>query len=109
MCTERNLYNNIEPYQPRQQATRLKKFTAITTSELEKMIREMPSKTCQQDKIPTDKLKEVLEGCLLAITYITNSSLDTRRFCEEWKEAIVKPLEKKLSGRLVKTNYRPAI
>ena len=67
----------------------------------------MPSKTCQLDIIPTDKLKEVLEGCLPAITHITNSSLDTSSFCEEWKEAIVKPLVKKPSGGLVKTNYIP--
>ena len=67
----------------------------------------MPSKTCQLDIISTDKLKEVLEGCLSAITHITNSSLDTSSFCEEWKEAIVKPLVKKASGGLVKRNYRP--
>ena len=60
----------------------------------------MPLKTCQLDIIPTDKLKEVLEGCLPAITHITNSSPDTSSFCEEWKEAIVKPLVKKLSGGL---------
>ena len=36
-----------------------------------------------------------------------NSSLDKSSFCEEWKEAIVKPLVKKLSGGLVKINYRP--
>ena len=66
----------------------------------------MSLKTCQLDIIPTDKLKEVLEGCLPAITHIANSSIDTSSFCEEWKEAIVKPLIKKLSGGLVKTNYR---
>ena len=68
----------------------------------------MPSKTCQLDIIPTNKLKEVLEGCPLAITHITNSSLDTSSFCEEWKEAIVKTLVMKLPGWLVKINYRPA-
>ena len=53
------------------------------------------------------QLKEVLEGCLPAITHITNSSLVTSSFCEGWKEPIVKPQVKKLSGGLVKTNYRP--
>ena len=72
-----------------------------------KNIRGMPLKTCQLDIIPTDKLKEVLEGCLPAVTHITNSSLHTSSSCEEWKEAIVKPLIKKPSGGLVKTNYRP--
>ena len=64
------------------------------------IIRAMPLKTCQLDIILTDKLKEILEGCLPAITHITNSSLDTSSFCEEWKEAIVKPLVKKPSGGL---------
>ena len=67
----------------------------------------MPSKTCQLDIISMDKLKEVLEGCLTAITHTTNSSLNMSSFCEEWKAATVKPLVKKLSGGLVKTNYRP--
>ena len=51
--------------------------------------------------------KQVLEGCLPAITHITKSSLDTSSFCKEWKEVIVKLLLKKLSDGLVKTNYRP--
>ena len=104
----RERFTDIEPYQPRQlDVPLLRKFTPVTTSQLEKTIKGMPSKTYQLDIIPTDKLKEVLEGCLPAITHITNSSLDTRSFCEEWKEAIVKTLVKKPSGGLVKTNYRP--
>ena len=71
------------------------KFAPVTTGQLEKAIRGMPSKICQLDIIPTDKLKDILEGCLPAITHITNSSLDTGSFCEEVKEAIVKSLVKK--------------
>ena len=50
----------------------------------------MPAKTCQLDIIPTDRLNQVLEGCLPAFTHITNKSLDTKQFCEEWKDALVK-------------------
>ena len=104
----REKFKDIEPYQPRQpDVPLLRKFTSNTTSELEMTIRGMQSRTCQLDIIPTDKLKEVLEGCLPATTHITNSSLDTSSFCEGWKEAIVEPLVKKLSGGIVKTNYRP--
>ena len=39
--------------------------------------------------------------------YITNLSLETSEFCAEWKEAIVKPLIKKPSARLIKPTYRP--
>ena len=102
----REKFKNFEPYQPKQlDVPLLRKFAPVTTSQLEKTIKGMPSKTCQIDIIPTDTLKEVLEGCLPTITHITNSSLDTSSFCEEWKEAIVKPLVKKPSGRQVKTNY----
>ena len=44
------------------------------------------------------KLKEVLEGCLPAITHITNSLLDSGSFCEEWKEAIVKTIYRPVSN-----------
>ena len=50
----------------------------------------------------------MLEGGLLPVTHIANRLLDTSQFCEEWKEALVKPLIKKPSGDLEKkTNYRP--
>ena len=41
-----------------------------------------------------------------ALTHIINRSLDTNQFCKEWKEALVKPLNKASSGK-EKTNYRP--
>ena len=66
----------------------------------------MPAKTGQLDIISTDRLKHVLEGCLPALAHITNRSLDTNQFCEEWKEALIKPLIKKPSAGLEKTNYR---
>ena len=92
----------IELYQPRQLDVQL--LRNLHQLQLEKTIRGMPMKTCQLSIIPTDKLKEVLERYLPAITHITYSSLNASSFCEEWMEAIVKPLVKKPSGRLVKTN-----
>ena len=63
-------FKDIEPYQPTQlDVPQIRKFAPVTTSQLEKTIRGMPSKTCQLDIIPTDKLKEVLQGCLPAITH----------------------------------------
>ena len=66
----------------------------------------MPAKTCQLDIIPTDRLKQVLEGCLPTLIHITNGSLDTNQFCEEWKEALVKPLTKKPSAGLEKNKLQ---
>ena len=54
----------------------------------------MPTKSCQLDIIPTDKLKKVLGGCLPALTHIINKKLETNQFCSEWKEALFKLLIK---------------
>ena len=53
------------------------------------MINSMPSKTCPLDTLQMDRLKQVLEGCLPAITHIINTSLDLSKFCSVWKEALV--------------------
>ena len=54
----------------------------------------MPTKSCQLNVIPTDKLKRVLGGCLPALTHIMNKSLETNQFCGKQKEALVKPMIK---------------
>ena len=83
-------FTNIPAYQPWQLDTP----QPVTQSQLAKIVKLMPAKTCQLDIIPTDRLKQVLEGCLPALTYITNRSLDKNQFCKEWKEELVKPLIK---------------
>ena len=74
---------------------------------LGRIIKQMPPKTCKQDTLPTGKLQEVLKGCLPALTHLVNSLLDQGSFCEEWKEAIVKPLIKKITLGTQNSNYRP--
>ena len=104
----RDRFKEIEPYQPRQLGTtRLEKFTPITNSQLEKTIHNMKPKMCALDPIPTSKLKEIIEGCIPAITHLVNSSLDQGAFCNTWKEALVKPLIKKKSLGTQNSNYRP--
>ena len=51
--------------------------------------------------------KEILEGCLPALTHLVNSSLVQGRFCEEWKEALVKPLITKIALGMQNSNKRP--
>ena len=101
-------FKNILAYQPKQLDTqKLKKFTPVTQNQLSNIVKAMPAKSCQLDIIPTDRLRQVLEGCLPALTHITNKSLDTNQFCKEWKEELVKPLIKKPSAGLERANYRP--
>ena len=88
-------FTNLPAYKPNKSDTpKLKNFT-ISQNQLEKTVREMPTKSCQLDVIPTDKLQRILGGCLPALTHIINKSLETNQFCSEWKEALVKPLIKK--------------
>ena len=53
----RDEFINIPAYQPKQLNTpKFKKFTPVTQSQLAKIIKAMPTKTCKLDVIPTDKL-----------------------------------------------------
>ena len=79
----------------------------VTSSTLDRIIKQMPPKTCVLDTLPTAKLQELLDGCLPALMHLVNSLLDQGRFCEEWKEAIVKPLIKKITLGTLNSNYRP--
>ena len=93
-------FTNLPTYKPYERdIPKLKNFTSITQNQLEKTIREMPTKSCQLNVIPTDKLKRILGGCLPALTHIIKKSLETNQFCSEWKEALVKPLIKKTNSR----------
>ena len=49
----------------------------------------------------------MLTSVLPAITRIINLSLSEGVFDESWKEAIIRPLIKKLGHDLVTSNYRP--
>ena len=104
----RDRFTDIEPYQPsRLDTPQLGKFAPVTSSMLGRIIKQMPPKTCKLDTLPTAKLQEVIEGCLPALTHLVNSLLDQGSFCEEWKEAIVKPLIKKITLGTKNSNYRP--
>ena len=103
----REEFTNIPAYQPKQLDTpKLKKFIPVMQSQLAKIIKAMPTKTCQLDVFPTDKLKQVLEVCLPILTHIINKMVDTNQFCNECKEALVQMLIKKPMASQVKSNYR---
>ena len=57
--------------------------------------------------IPTWLLKECLDSLLPVLTLLVNKSLQIGYFPEEWKNALVKPLLKKLGLELVFPSFRP--
>ena len=101
-------FNNIALYKTEPDPIpQLNKFSPINEIDLCKIIKAMPSKSCELDYMGTDKIKEVLHTCLPSITKIVNLSLEKGTFSNQWKTAIVKPLIKAKTKGTAYTNYRP--
>ena len=101
-------FKDIPQYKiPPRDTPTLRSFAATTENNLLKLIREMPTKTCDSDIIPTKLLKEILPTIIPALTKITNLSINNGEFSEKWKSATVKPLIKSLSKGTTHQNYRP--
>ena len=66
----------------------------MSESDLLKIRKAMPLKSCELGYMETDKIKEVLHTCIPSITKIVKLSLDKGAFSNQWKTAIVKPLIK---------------
>ena len=83
-------------------------FNHVTSSEIEKLIKSSPTKSCVSDPLPTSILKECLQVLLPAITNIVNLSLSSSTFPQQFKDAVVTPTLKKasLNPEILK-NYRP--
>ena len=105
----RSRFNNIQPYKPNEKCNipLISKFAPVSGRQLEKTKTRMPSKTCTLDIMRTARLKEVLGTILPSLAHIVNKSLDQGTFYTDWKEALVKPLVKKMSLGTTMTNYRP--
>ena len=82
-------------------------FCPLIESKVCAVIMKMKNKHCKLDIIPTSTLKQILEACLPAITQIVNLSLTNRKFCKDWKVAVVKPLLEKPGLDLISKNYQP--
>ena len=67
----------------------------------------MPTKTCENDIIPTKLLKEILPTIIPSLTKIANLSINNGVFSEKWKSATVKPLIMSQNKGTIPQNYRP--
>ena len=91
--------NNIPPYKTEPSGVpQLMKFSPVSKLDLLKIIKAMPTKSCELGYMGMDKLKEVIHTCIPSITKIVNLSLDKGAFSDQWKTAIVKPLIKAIKG-----------
>ena len=78
-------------------------FLQLSKLELQKLVKEMQTKPCEPDFLPTKLLKENIE----LLTNIVNISLESAVFAEEWKTALLHPLIKKVGLDFIKPNFCP--
>jgi hypothetical protein len=83
------------------------RFATVTKDEMRTIIMSSPSKSCELDAVPTSLLKEHVESFLPGLTHIANLSLTNGVFPMRMKEALVRPLLKKVNLALDLKNFRP--
>ena len=67
----------------------LRKFAPLMEKQTMLIIKQMKTKTCELDDIPTNILKRILPTVCPLITKIVNASLTGREFSTKWKTAVV--------------------
>ena len=93
--------------EPIAEECQLHTFSMLSAEDVRKLIKQSPNKQCESDPIPTWLLKECLDSLLPVLTLLVNKSLQLGYFPEEWKNALVSPLLKKLGLELIYPNFRP--
>ena len=87
---------------------RFEHFCEISIDDANKIMSSLATKSCELDPMPTRIIKSNEKHLLPAITHIINASLREGTFPEELKEAVVRPLIKKIGLDIMdKKNFRP--
>ena len=82
-------------------------FQLLTEDDVNALIQKSAKKSCSLDPMPTSFVVKCLDELLPTITCIINLSLSSSQFSEEWKEALVSPLLKKIGLNSEFCNLRP--
>ena len=82
-------------------------FQPVTTDYVEKLLANAVYKVCQLDPIPTNIVKVDPGSISPLLRDIINTSLTSATFISDLKQALIKPLLKKLDLPLIFSNYRP--
>jgi len=70
-------------------------WTPVTAAEVEKLIASAPCKTCQLDPVPTWLIKDMKSLLSPFVALLFNKSLASGHFPQDFKNAVVKSLQKK--------------
>ena len=84
----------------------LENYPFLSCDDVVKIVLVSPTKTCEADPIPTELLKKVQPSIIQLLTKLVNELLQTGEFPDDLKEALVKPLLKKITLEPVNKNYR---
>jgi hypothetical protein len=79
----------------------------LSMEEMKKIINELNTKSCELDILPTHVLKSFLNELLPFITKLVNLSQSKGVFPKSRKQALLRPLLKKVGVDLIFSNYRP--
>ena len=82
-------------------------FTPFSYIDVIKLVKSLPSKSCELDPIPTNLLKGMLTEHEPLIAAVVNSSLDQGIFPSSLKVVLLRPLLKKINMDPIKKKYRP--
>ncbi|XP_070556586.1 uncharacterized protein [Ptychodera flava] len=83
-------------------------FNQVTTDQVNNIILQASSKSCDLDVLPVKYIKKFADALLPFMTHLFNSSLSSGSVPSHFKSAIIRPLLKKtdLNPNILK-NYRP--
>ena len=82
----------------------INEFYELTEAEVGIIIRNMPTKGCELDLIPTKIFKQILPNIIATVTKLVNISLKHGIVAKSWKSAIIWPLLKKIGLELTYCN-----
>ena len=82
-------------------------FEPVDNNFVHKAVLKLHRKLCELDIIQTKLVKAHLDYFIDAYTKIVNLSLKTGEFYEDWRSAILRPLQKKKGIDTSNVNYRP--
>ena len=86
----------------------LSNFEPAFIEEISKLIRDSPNKSCSLDPIPTWLTKKCIDVLAPLIMEIVNLSLSTGKMPDDYKNAVLIPLLKKISlDQEIFNNFRP--
>ena len=82
----RELFNGMKQYEATTDPSSIRIFAPMTEKQISLIIKQMKSKTCELDDIPTNILKKILPTVCPLITKIVNTSLTNGEFSTKMED-----------------------